>query len=87
VSIALAHDYLTQRGGAERVALIMVRAFPDVPLHTTLYEPAGTFPEFAKVDVRVSPLNGITPCVAIIASRCRCSRRSCRACAWTPTYC
>ena len=27
--IAIAHDYLTQRGGAERVVLAMHRAFPD----------------------------------------------------------
>lgn len=53
----LAHDYLTQRGGAERVVLSMADAFPSSPLHTTLYDPAGTFPEFARVDVRASRLN------------------------------
>ncbi len=57
--VALAHDYLTQRGGAERVALLMAQAFPDAPLHTTLYEPATTFPEFAAVDVRPSVLNRV----------------------------
>lgn len=56
-SIALVHDYLTQRGGAERVVLALTRAFPGVPLHTSLYEPATTFPEFAAVDVRSLPLN------------------------------
>lgn len=55
--IALAHDYVTQRGGAERVALSMARAFGGSPLHTTLYDPAGTFPEFASVDVRAMKLN------------------------------
>lgn len=55
--IALAHDYVTQRGGAERVALSMTRAFPGAPLYTTLYEPRTTFPEFADVDVRPSRLN------------------------------
>lgn len=54
--MALVHDYLTQRGGAERVVLEMVRAFPGAPLHTSLYDPRGTFPEFAEVDVRVGPL-------------------------------
>ncbi|GAB6859024.1 glycosyltransferase [Microbacterium xylanilyticum] len=53
----LAHDYLTQRGGAERVALSLARAFPGAPLHTTLYEPGSTFPEFADVDVRPLPIN------------------------------
>lgn len=55
--IALAHDYVTQRGGAERVALAMTRTFPGAPLHTSLYDPEGTFPEFADVDVRAMPLN------------------------------
>jgi len=56
-TIALAHDYVTQRGGAERVALAMTRAFADAPLHTTLFDPAGTFPEFAEVDVRPMNIN------------------------------
>lgn len=57
--VAIVHDYLTQRGGAERVVLAMARAFPDAPVHTSLYEPAGTFPEFADVDVRPLALNRI----------------------------
>jgi glycosyltransferase involved in cell wall biosynthesis len=60
-SIALAHDYLTQRGGAERVVIALTRAFPGAPLHTSLYQPAGTFPEFAAVDVRPLPLNRLRP--------------------------
>ncbi len=60
-SVALGHDYLTQRGGAERVALILADAFPAAPLYTSLYDPAGTFPEFASIDVRVSALNWLTP--------------------------
>lgn len=56
-NIALAHDYATQRGGAERVALIMAQAFPGAPLYTTLYDDAGTFPEMAALDLRVTRLN------------------------------
>ena len=55
--MALAHDYLTQRGGAERVVLSMLKAFPGAPLHTSLYEPTTTFPAFADHDVRTLPLN------------------------------
>ena len=55
--VAIAHDYLTQRGGAERVVLALTRAFPDAPVYTTLFDPAGTFPEFSSVDVRPSGLN------------------------------
>ena len=40
--VAIAHDYLTQRGGAERVVLALHRAFPDATIHTTLYDPDGT---------------------------------------------
>ena len=58
-SVAVAHDYLTQRGGAERVVLTLVRAFPGAPLHTTLYDPEATYPDFGAVDVRTSPLNRV----------------------------
>ncbi|MCF6376269.1 glycosyltransferase [Nocardioides KLBMP 9356] len=56
-TVAIAHDYLTQRGGAERVVLSLMRAFPGAPVHTTLYDPEGTYPEFADADVRTSPIN------------------------------
>lgn len=59
--VALAHDYITQRGGAERVALSLARAFPNAKLHTTFYEPAASFPEFAAVDVRPMGINGWAP--------------------------
>ena len=51
-NVALVHDYLTQRGGAERVVLALCRAFPDAPVYTSLYDPATTFPEFRDRDVR-----------------------------------
>lgn len=57
--IAIAHDYLTQKGGAERVVLAMHRAFPDAKIYTTLYHPEGTFPEFAAAEIVTSPLNRI----------------------------
>lgn len=57
--IAIAHDYLTQRGGAERVVLAMHRAFPEATIYTTLYEPDGTYPEFRDADIVTSPLNRI----------------------------
>lgn len=56
-TVALAHDYATQRGGAERVALIMAGAFPGAPLYTTLYDRDRTFPEMATLDLRVTRLN------------------------------
>lgn len=59
--IAIAHDYLTQRGGAERVVLVLADAFPDAPIYTTLYDPDGTFPEFRGRDIRTSWGNRIGP--------------------------
>ncbi len=35
--IALVHDYLNQRGGAERVFAHIARAYPDAPVYTSLY--------------------------------------------------
>src|ERR1700677_2894925 len=58
-AVAIVHDYLTQRGGAERVFLLLAETFPDAPLHTSLYDPGGTFPEVASLDIHTTPLNKI----------------------------
>jgi glycosyltransferase involved in cell wall biosynthesis len=57
--IAIVHDYLTQRGGAEQVVLSMLRMFPDAPVYTALYEPASTYPEFSQYDIRTLATNRI----------------------------
>jgi glycosyltransferase involved in cell wall biosynthesis len=58
-TVAIAHDYLTQRGGAERVVLAMHRAFPDATIYTTLYEPERTYPEFRNARIVTSALNDV----------------------------
>ena len=58
-TVAIAHDYLTQRGGAERVVVALARAFPGAPVYTSLYEPAATYPEFRDLDVRPSLLDRV----------------------------
>jgi len=60
-TVAIAHDYLTQRGGAERVVLAMHRAFPDATIYTTLYDPDATYPEFRDARVVSSGLNHVRP--------------------------
>jgi glycosyltransferase involved in cell wall biosynthesis len=55
--LALVHDYLTQRGGAERVVELFTETFPRAPLHTSLYDPEGTFASFRDVDVRTGVLD------------------------------
>jgi glycosyltransferase involved in cell wall biosynthesis len=42
MKIALVHDYLTQRGGAERVFEVLCRFFPSADLFTSLYDPQRT---------------------------------------------
>lgn len=59
VPIAIAHDYLTQRGGAERVVLALHKAYPQAPIYTTLYDPENTYPEFKDCTIITSPLNRI----------------------------
>nr|WP_235892494.1 glycosyltransferase [Mycolicibacterium hodleri] len=58
--VAIAHDYLTQRGGAEKVVLALTRAFPEAPIYTTLYNAELTYPEFELHDIRVSWLNRVS---------------------------
>jgi len=44
-TVAIVHDYLTQRGGAERVVLEFARAFSGAPIHTSVFNPDRTYPE------------------------------------------
>lgn len=57
--VALVHDYLTQRGGAERVSLTLAHGFSGATLTTSLYDEQATFPEFADIDVRTTWLQRI----------------------------
>jgi glycosyltransferase involved in cell wall biosynthesis len=57
VKVAIVHDYLTQRGGAERVVLALREAFPDAVIHTSLYDPDGTFDAFRSAPIVCSRLN------------------------------
>jgi glycosyltransferase involved in cell wall biosynthesis len=58
--VALVHDYLSERGGAERVAISLTRAFPTAPLYTSVFDRA-TYPELDGVDVRPSLLDRVRP--------------------------
>ena len=57
--VVLVHDYLNQRGGAERSVLEMAAMFPAAPIYTSLYREASTFPEFSPLDVRTTFLDRI----------------------------
>lgn len=42
MKIALVHDYLTQRGGAERVFELLCKRYPEADIFTSLYDPDQT---------------------------------------------
>jgi glycosyltransferase involved in cell wall biosynthesis len=58
-SVAIVHDYLNQRGGAERVVLELARMWPQAPIYTSLYRELSTYPAFAERDIITSPLDRI----------------------------
>ena len=60
-SVAIVHDYLTQKGGAERVVLSLCRAFPNAPLYTAFYDEETTFRAFRECDVRPLWLDRAAP--------------------------
>src|SRR4051812_19070597 len=58
---AIVHDYLTQRGGAERVVLSLLAALPEAPVYTSLYAAERTFPEFRQREIHATGLNRFPP--------------------------
>ncbi len=42
MKVALVHDYLTQKGGAERVFEMLCKRYPDADIFTSLYEPEAS---------------------------------------------
>lgn len=58
--VAVAHDYLTQRGGAERVALLAARASTNARLYTLAYQPKSTFAGFEGLPLETSFLQRFT---------------------------
>jgi glycosyltransferase involved in cell wall biosynthesis len=56
---ALVHDYLNQRGGAERVFGLLARAYPDAPIFTSIHDRAGTADLVPPERVRASWLSSL----------------------------
>lgn len=54
--VYLAHDYLTQQGGAERVALELAQALRPRLIFTSVYCPEQTFSGFSSHPVATTPL-------------------------------
>ena len=54
MKIAIVHDELVRKGGAEQVVLSFQKAFPKAPIFTLTYNPEKTYPEFASCNIQTS---------------------------------
>lgn len=54
MKIALVHDYLVQRGGAERVLEALTELFPYAPIYTLIYDKESMQGLFAEKDIKTS---------------------------------
>ncbi|OCX53922.1 glycosyl transferase group 1 [Mucilaginibacter sp. PPCGB 2223] len=54
MKIAIVHDDLMRRGGAEQVALSMLKAFPEADFYTMCYDPESTYPEYKNYKIHTS---------------------------------
>ncbi len=52
VRMAIVHDMIVDRGGAERVLLYLHKAFPHADIFTTAYLPQNTYEEFQEIYIR-----------------------------------
>jgi glycosyltransferase involved in cell wall biosynthesis len=58
MKMALVHDWITRRGGAERVLDVLHQVWPEAPIYTSLYN-SEMFPEFANAEVHSTWMNRI----------------------------
>ncbi len=54
MKLVLAHDYLIQMGGAERVVATMHRRFPEAPIYTSAVCRRTLWKDFADADIRTT---------------------------------
>lgn len=54
MKVAIVHDELMRKGGAEQVVLTMMKAYPDADLYTLAYDPEGTYPEYKQYRIFTS---------------------------------
>ena len=59
MKVALVHELLTMKGGAERVLRVLADMFPDAPIYTLLYDGKKLGDWFSRGRVRVSGLQNI----------------------------
>ena len=54
VKVALVHDWLNQKGGAENVLEMLAGLFPEAPIYTSMYDPDRMPPVYRSWDIRTS---------------------------------
>ncbi len=52
IRVAIVHDYLNQRGGAERVVSVLHEVFPRAPIFTSIVDYDTLWPELRGADIR-----------------------------------
>ena len=52
--MAVAHDWLTNMGGAEKLLLAIHELYPDAPIFTSVFDSKNMPDEFSKLDIRTS---------------------------------
>jgi glycosyltransferase involved in cell wall biosynthesis len=57
VKVALVHDWLNQRGGAEDVLEVLVDMFPQATIYTAMYEPGSMPREYGEWRIQTSWLD------------------------------
>ncbi len=59
MKVAIVHDYLNQRGGAERVVCAFHEIFPDAPIFTSIVDNESLWPELKGADIRTTWMQGL----------------------------
>lgn len=59
MKIAIVHDELMRRGGAEQVVRCFHQAFPEAPIYTMAYRSDLTYPDFKECKIKTSWFNKI----------------------------
>src|SRR5574341_1369133 len=54
MNLALVHDWLNQRGGAEDVLEALVTLYPSAPIYTSIFAPEQMPESYRQWDIRVS---------------------------------
>ncbi|MDO8648920.1 MAG: glycosyltransferase [Candidatus Peregrinibacteria bacterium] len=72
MKIALVHELLTMRGGAERVLRVLADLYPDAPIYTLLYDEKKLGDWFPRDRIRTSSLQSTARALDVLLSTVHC---------------